>query len=134
VEADRSLVDRLAARSNVALVDPNRPAYWIEDPDIANFHDADIKDVPYTTEWGVNNVNAPQVWAMGFTGQNIVVGNQDTGMRWTHNALKPKYRGWNGTTADHNYNWHDSIHSSGGTRGANVLAPCDDQGHGTHTT
>ena len=40
----------------------------------------------------------------------IVVGNQDTGMRWTHNALKPHYRGWNGTTADHNYNWWDAIH------------------------
>mgnify|MGYP003694449895 CR=1 FL=1 len=25
-------------------------------------------------------------------------------------ALKPHYRGWNGTTADHNFNWHDSIH------------------------
>ena len=47
---------------------------------------------------------------MGFTGQGIVVANQDTGMRWTHNAIKPQYRGWNGTTADHNYNWHDSIH------------------------
>ena len=32
-------------------------------------------------------------------------------MRWTHNALKPHYRGWDGSNADHNYNWHDSIHS-----------------------
>ena len=62
----------------------------------------------------MNNVRAPEVWAMGYTGQGIVIGNQDTGMRWTHNALKPKYRGWNGATADHNYNWYDSIHSGGG--------------------
>ena len=59
-------------------------------------------------------MHAPGVWALGFTGQGIVIGNQDTGMRWTHNALKPHYRGWNGSTADHNYNWHDSIHSGGG--------------------
>ena len=58
------------------------------------------------------------LWALGFTGQGIVVGNEDTGMRWTHNALKPHYRGWNGTTADHNYNWHDSIHGRGGICGA----------------
>ena len=63
-----------------------------------------------------------------------MVGNEDTGMRWDHNALKPKYRGWNGVTADHNFNWHDSIHSGGGSCGANAVAPCDDQGHGTHTT
>ena len=51
-------------------------------------------------------------------------------------------------TADHNYNWHDSVHaritgSDGGTPsstttpnscGFNLVAPCDDQGHGTHTT
>jgi hypothetical protein len=64
----------------------------------------------------------------------MVIGNQDTGMRWTHNAIKGKYRGWNGVTADHNFNWHDSIHTGGGSCGANSAFPCDDQGHGTHTT
>ena len=54
-------------------------------------------------------------------------------MRWTHNALKPHYRGWNGSNADHNYNWHDSIHtdiSGNGTNpcGFNSMAPCDDHG------
>ena len=63
-----------------------------------------------------------------------MVGNGDTGMRWTHNALKPHYRGWNGSTADHNYNWHDAIHSGGGDCGPNHQEPCDDGGHGTHTT
>jgi hypothetical protein len=32
-------------------------------------------------------------------------------MRWTHVAIKNQYRGWNGTTADHNYKWHDSVHA-----------------------
>ena len=45
---------------------------------------------------------------LGFNGTGIVVGNQDTGMRWSHNALKPHYRGWNGSSADHNFNWHDA--------------------------
>jgi subtilisin family serine protease len=132
--ADRSLVEQLAARSDVARVDSNRPTRWIEDPKIANFRDASRKaNAPDAAEWGVLNVNAPAVWALGFTGAGIVVGDLDTGMRWTHNALKPKYRGWNGTTADHNFNWHDAIHSGGGICGANTVAPCDDDGHGTHT-
>ena len=57
----------------------------------------------------------------------------DTGYQWDHPALKLNYRGWNGTSADHNYNWHDAIHSGGGSCGADSQAPCDDFGHGTHT-
>ncbi len=132
VTVDRSLLETLAARSDVGKIESNKPTRWIEDPELANFRPAD--ESPDVIEWGVNNVNAPQVWAMGYTGQGIVIGNQDTGMRWTHNALKPKYRGWNGATADHNYNWHDSIHTGGGSCGPNSVVPCDDHGHGTHTT
>src|ERR1700752_2304402 len=74
--ADRSLVEALAARPDVARVDSNRPARWIEDPALANFQDS--PDDPNAIEWGVNNVNAPAVWAQGFTGQGIVIGGQDT--------------------------------------------------------
>jgi serine protease AprX len=131
---DRATVESLAARADVARVDSNRPSRWIEDPKIANVSDATNKpNAIETIETGVNNVNAPSVWAMGFTGQGIVVGGLDTGIRWTHNALKPKYRGWNGAVADHNYNWHDSIHSGGGSCGANTVVPCDDNFHGSHT-
>lgn len=132
--ADRALVQSLGERTDVARIDSNRPARWIEDPEVANFEVTPRSpDDPTAIEWGVTNVNAPSVWAMGFTGQGMVVGDLDTGMRWTHNALKPKYRGWNGVSADHNYNWHDAIHSGGGVCGANTVAPCDDHGHGTHT-
>ncbi len=70
---------------------------------------------------------------MGFTGQGIVVADGDTGFRWDHNAIKPHYRGWNASTASHDYNWHDSVHSGGGVCGPNSPQPCDDNGHGTHT-
>lgn len=134
-EVTRSEAEQIAARPDVARIDSNRQARWIEDPAIADFHESSERpEAPETVETGVTNVNAPSVWALGFTGQNMVIGNQDTGMRWTHNALKPHYRGWNGSTADHNFNWHDSIHSGGGSCGANAVAPCDDNGHGTHTT
>jgi subtilisin family serine protease len=73
------------------------------------------------------------VWALGYTGQDVVVGGADTGYRWDHTALKSKYRGWNGTIANHDYDWHDSIHSGGGSCGPNSPQPCDDSGHGTHT-
>src|SRR5262249_50997108 len=85
-------------------------------------------------EWGVTDVHAPALWALGYTGQGMVVASADTGVRWTHAALESHYRGWNGSAADHNYNWHDAIHSGGGPRGANNVQPCDDSSHGTHTT
>lgn len=85
-------------------------------------------------EYGVNKINAPAVWALGYTGQGVVIAGEDTGIRWDHAALKPHYRGWNGTSADHNYNWHDAIHdSSGNPCGNDTQAPCDDNSHGTHT-
>jgi subtilisin family serine protease len=133
--ADRQLVDALAARADVAQIDSNAPTRWIEDPEIAKFGiNPSAVNAPNVVELGVTNVNAPAVWALGFTGQGMVIGNQDTGMLWDHNALKAKYRGWDGVTANHNFNWHDSIHSGGGVCGANTVVPCDDQGHGTHTT
>lgn len=132
VTADRPLVEALAARKDVSKIESNLPQRWIEEPQLAKFSNA--PQSPNVVELGVTNVNAPGVWAMGFTGQGMVIGNQDTGVRWDHNALKPKYRGWDGVTANHNFNWHDSIHSGGGSCGANSVVPCDDNGHGTHTT
>jgi serine protease AprX len=88
----------------------------------------------------IAKVNADDAWGLGFRGQGAVVAGADTGVRWTHEALKSKYRGWNGTAADHNYNWHDAIHVPDPTNvcGATSPTPCDDDtllggGHGTHT-
>jgi subtilisin family serine protease len=118
----------LAARPEVARIEGN--------PVIRNVlpqPEGPANEAPQVVEPGIAYVKAPQVWALGFTGQGVVVGGQDTGYRWTHQALKPHYRGWNGTTANHDFNWHDSIHSGGGICGANSPVPCDDTFHGSHT-
>jgi subtilisin family serine protease len=85
----------------------------------------------------VTRVRAPEAWALGFRGQGVVVGAQDTGYQWDHPAVKNRYRGWDGTLAIHAYQWHDAIHSLLGSGsnpcGLNAVAPCDDNGHGTHT-
>jgi len=89
--------------------------------------------------WNISQIGAPSVWALGFTGQNVVIGGQDTGYAWEVPTIKSKYRGWNGTSANHDYNWHDAIHGdnpqSTGTNscGFNSSIPCDDNNHGTHT-
>ena len=87
---------------------------------------------PSTIEGGITHTRAPEVWALGFTGQGVVVAGADTGYRWDHTAIKNKYRGF-GPVVSHDNNWHDSIHSGGGSCGPDSTQPCDDDGHGTHT-
>ncbi len=133
-DVDRAAAVEIAGRSDVARVDHNEKSRWVTEPDIAKVSPApEQAESGQAIEWGVANVNAPALWEMGYTGEGIVVGGLDTGIRWTHNAIKSKYRGWNGMTADHNYNWYDAVHGDGGVCGPNTTAPCDDHGHGSHT-
>src|SRR6478736_3776705 len=135
VKGSRKIAEALAARSDVARVEGN-PQIQNSLPQPGPTAEAPSQlGAPATIEPGINYTHAPQVWALGFNGQNIVVASADTGQRWTHNALKPHYRGWDGVTADHDYNWHDSIHNSvGNPCGNDSPFPCDDYFHGTHTT
>jgi subtilisin family serine protease len=138
VKGTRETAEALAARTDVARVEGNPEIYNnLPQPDQADAVPSQSTSAgrPATIEPGITYTHAPDVWAEGFTGQNIVVASADTGVRWTHNALKPHYRGWDGTNADHDYNWHDSIHDSvGNVCGNDSPEPCDDQAHGTHTT
>jgi len=60
---------------------------------------------------------------MGFDGKGIVVGVGDTGVNVFHESIKTAYRGNNGDSYDHNYNWHDP---------SGRKVPYDPNGHGTH--
>src|SRR6266404_841168 len=135
VKGTREVAQALAARPDVARIEGN-PRIQNHFPQPEGVDEARLYlQRPATIEPGINYTHAPQVWALGFTGQNIVVASGDTGVRWTHNALKPHYRGWDGMTADHDYNWHDPIHNSvGNPCGNDSPFPCDDLGHGSHTT
>ncbi|MGE5214360.1 MAG: S8 family serine peptidase, partial [Nitrospirota bacterium] len=134
VKGSRQIAEALAARPDVAHVEGNPQIKNIlPQPDTIS-EPASSGQRPQTIEPGINYTHAPDVWALGFRGQGITVAGADTGIRWTHNALKPHYRGWNGVSADHNYNWHDAIHDSiGNPCGNDSPFPCDDNGHGTHT-
>ncbi len=133
VRGDAAALEALASRADVAHIYAN-PAVRLAAP----VQPAEAETLmgplaPATVEWNITKVNAPSVWAAGYTGQGAVVAGQDTGYQWDHPALKSKYRGWNGTTADHDYNWHDAIHATGSSCGADSAVPCDDDQHGTHT-
>jgi len=135
VTGTREIAEALAARHDVTRIEGNpvinnnlsQPSLAIE----TALRPRSVQSI----EPGIIHTHAPDVWALGYTGQNIVIGSEDTGVRWTHNALKSHYRGWDGQNADHNYNWHDSIHDDvGNPCGNDSPFPCDDNSHGSHTT
>ncbi|MBN1486774.1 MAG: S8 family serine peptidase [Anaerolineae bacterium] len=129
VEGTAETIAALANRTDVARIIPN-PKVRLPEPVVEE------QRAPSDTngiEWNISRINAPQVWALGYTGQDIVIAGQDTGYQWDHPAIKSQYRGWDGETADHNYNWHDAIHTLNNICPADSPVPCDDHGHGTHT-
>ncbi len=134
LKANFDLIKQIAERDDVAEVMNNPHAKISLVPDLTLPQPEGI-----VITWGIKKIRADSVWALGYRGQNVVIGGEDTGYEWTHPALKPKYRGWNTTTsaADHNYSWHDAIHPDSVTAsnpcGTNAAAPCDDHNHGTHT-
>lgn len=84
-------------------------------------------------------IGVDKVWNDGIMGEGIVIAGQDTGYKWDHPALKTQYRGYSPFSLNHDYNWHDAIRKKSSqvealsSCGYNTAAPCDDQGHGTHT-
>lgn len=121
VAGDASLVNQLARRSDVKRLEPNPAVKGMQ-----SAPDAPSAATGPGTPWGIQRVKAPTVWDQYTRGAGVVVGVADTGVEWTHPALQPHYRGWDGTTADHSRSWHDAIR--------NEIIPLDDYGHGTHVT
>lgn len=136
VEVDKVLLMKIAQDPDVVEVIYDAP-YMREIP-------ADIQASTslrsVEPEWGIQMIGADSVWTMGYRGEGVTIGGQDTGYEWDVAPLRNKYRGWSIDTVDHNYNWHDAIHAldslhGGGENpcGLNSLVPCDDNNHGTHT-
>jgi len=137
-EGSQAIIQSLASRQDVARVIAESSVSFPKPVDLSS----DQSDTRSAVEWGIDMINADDVWELGYTGQGITVGGEDTGYEWHHPALKSKYRGYDATldTVDHNYNWHDAIHQADTHHvdtvnpcGFDSKEPCDDWGHGTHT-
>lgn len=121
VRGDLALVRALASRFDVVRIVGDPKVRGIETTPTTRAPDAACGQ-PY----GISAIRADQVWTLdGAHGEGIVVASADTGVQWDHPAIRAGYRGWDGVSASHDYNWHDAIQD--------LAIPLDDQGHGTHT-
>ncbi len=136
-----ALAEQIAQRPEVANLQPN-PWVMLDRPQQDLSLENNSRGV---IEWGIESINATQIWDLGYLGEGVVIGGQDTGYDWEHPAIQNQYRGWDGEVADHNYHWHDAIReinllhgdsivsSDNNPCGLDVNVPCDDHNHGTHT-
>jgi lantibiotic leader peptide-processing serine protease len=72
-------------------------------------------------QWDMNQINAPQARAINGGSPDVVVGDIDTGLDFTHPDLAP------------NVDFADSASCIGGVPNTSPAAWMDDNGHGTHT-
>ncbi|MDZ4203591.1 MAG: S8 family serine peptidase, partial [Bacteroidales bacterium] len=111
---------QLATRPDIERIDIDEERVLIESAVFQNLSESygeSGMEIPYN----VANVNAPGVWAQGFTGSGVVVALLDSGVNYNHTDLTGNlwthpdfpYHGWNFVGNNNN--------------------PLDDNGHGTHT-
>lgn len=114
--ATKDVVVELHKRQDVEYVDYDLKPIEMPKPE----HVIAPQDVTREIAWGVLKVRAEQVWALGYTGQGIVVGIIDTGVNYNHVDLASHM--W----TDPNYPNHGWNFESGNNN------PMDTDGHGTH--
>lgn len=107
--AKKSLIDRLAQHPAVEGI---RTDLVVSAPPSPGVNAA-------LAEWNIEATGAPELWALGFTGQGTVVANMDTGVDLNHPDLMDRWRG--GTNS-----WYDP-------NGEHPALPYDHDGHGTQT-
>ncbi|WP_345803152.1 S8 family serine peptidase [Microbacterium sp. AZCO] len=72
-------------------------------------------------QWDMDQIKAPQAHAINPGSANVVVGDIDTGLDWSHPNLAP------------NVDFSRSVSCVGGVPNQDRAAWMDDNGHGTHT-
>ena len=77
-------------------------------------------------ERGLSVINAPKLWALGYTGRGVTIMSLDTGVELGHPALS---RSWRGNHLPHSQAWYDPVYGTDAPRDFGI----DPWGHGTMT-
>ena len=90
--ASPAVLRELRALPEVASVEPERT---LRLPELEAAGAAGAADAPAATpQDNIATLNTAPLWAAGATGTGVVVATIDSGVRWTHEALRDNYRGF----------------------------------------
>lgn len=81
-KASKGVIERITGFRGVSMVDLDEKRVVIppsREPQPIN---------PLGLEWNIEWINAPFAWALGFTGEGVVVGHLDTGVNYNHIDLR----------------------------------------------
>jgi len=123
IDAEEDVIREIAARDDVEMVYLNYEIEMIRPTSSEPASGPGSR----TPEIGLTAVRAPEVWALGYTGEGMLVSTLDTGVDGSHPALASRWRG----VADPRYAGHpdwaffDPVTS--------WTFPQDSGTHGTHT-
>lgn len=114
--ATKQAILDLSERTDIECIGLNRQCPCIPFNGSATEAPASREITPNLTQ-----VNADQVWALGYTGQGVVVGVVDSGVNYNHQDL-----------ADHLWDGGEAFPHHGYDIVNDDDDPMDDKGHGTH--
>jgi len=115
-EANKVAIQSLAQRNDIEMIGYAIERNWIPDGEEARLASDTREITPNITQ-----VGADQVWALGYTGQGVVVAVIDTGVNYNHVDL-----------AEHLWDGGSEFPHHGFDVYNNDNNPMDDNGHGSH--
>lgn len=113
--ASRELIESLAMMNDISKIQEDEVEALIYP--VESF-DTNGDSIQAVHQWGVSEIEAPEVWETGNSGAGIIVASVDTGVRPTHVILSANY-------VNDTHSWFDPYDESELSH--------DFNGHGTHT-
>jgi subtilisin family serine protease len=115
--ATENVIHEIETRSDVLMVYPCEKLTLLDESQGIPVNRSEGREIAEN----LLQVNAEQVWELGYSGEGVLVGLIDTGVRLTHADLQGRF--WDGGEEYPNHGYDFASHDND---------PTDESGHGTH--